>query len=248
MLFGQAAGGILGDLLGWRAVFLLLAGLFAVACAALVFEMSVNPLTRQRKPIDRKTSGFVADYKVVLGDPWARTVMLAVMLESIFVIGPFAYVGADLHQRFGLSFTLIGACVAAFGAGGLIYVVSVTTLVRRLGQRGLVTAGGAMLGLAYLALALSGTWWLTPLCTGAIGLGYYMLHNTLQTNASQMSPQARATALAIFSSALYVGQTIGVGLAAPIIDSYGAPLVFAIAATALPLLGLWFGRRLKGRE
>jgi predicted MFS family arabinose efflux permease len=69
----------------------------------------------------------------------------------------------------------------------------------------------------------------------------------LQTNATQMSPQARGTALAIFSSALYVGQTIGVGLAAPVIDHYGAPPVFVIAAVALPLLGLWFARRLKGR-
>lgn len=248
LLFGQAAGGILGDWLGWRAVFFVLAGLFAFASAALVYEMSINPITRRRKHAGGRTGGFVADYKIVLGDRWARTVMLAVMLESVFVIGPFAYVGADLHLRFGLSFTMIGGVVAAFGAGGLLYVLSITPLVKRLGQRGLVTAGGAMLGAAYLLLALGGTWWLSPLATGAIGLGYYMLHNTLQTNATQMSPQARGTALAIFSSALYLGQTIGVALAAPVIDYYGAPPLFVIAAVALPLLGLWFARRLKGRD
>ena len=46
----------------------------------------------------------------------------------------------------------------------------------------------------------------------AIGLGFYMLHNTLQTNATQMTPEARGTAVAIFSSALYLGQTLGVAV------------------------------------
>ena len=37
-----------------------------------------------------------------------------------------------------------------------------------------------------------------PLATSTIGLGYYMLHNTLQTNATQMTPEARGTAVAGF--------------------------------------------------
>jgi len=50
-LFGQAAGGVLGDLLGWRNVFFVLAGLFALAAAGLVFELAVNPQSRQpRQP------------------------------------------------------------------------------------------------------------------------------------------------------------------------------------------------------
>ncbi len=244
-LFGQAAGGILGDWLGWRAVFFVLAGLFVFAAAVLTFELSVNPLTRRTRVVERRPGGFIGEYKAVLGDAWARILMLAVLLESIFVIGPFAYLGADLHLRFGLGFSLIGAVVAAFGIGGMIYVLSVTTLVRRLGQRGLVTIGGAVLGAAYLILALTTTWLLAPLASLVIGLGYFMLHNTLQTNASQMTPAVRGTALAIFSAALYIGQTIGVALAAPVVDAYGAPAVFIVAAVALPLLGLWVSRELK---
>ena len=45
-----------------------------------------------------------------------------------------------------------------------------------------------------------------------------MLHNTLQTNATQMTPEARGTAVAIFSSAIYLGQRLGVALAAPVFD------------------------------
>ena len=40
LLFGQVAGGVLGDLFGWRNVFVILAGLFALAAAALVLELA----------------------------------------------------------------------------------------------------------------------------------------------------------------------------------------------------------------
>ena len=46
-LFGQAAGGVLGDLVGWRNVFFVLVRHLRVATAGLVFELVVNPLTRE---------------------------------------------------------------------------------------------------------------------------------------------------------------------------------------------------------
>ena len=75
-----------------------------------------------------------------------------------------------------------------------------------------------------------------------------MLHNTLQTNATQMAPRARATGVCMFSAALYLGQPAGVAAMAPVIDRYGATPVFGFAAIALPTLGLWFARRLVARR
>ncbi|MGC1445790.1 MAG: MFS transporter, partial [Xanthobacteraceae bacterium] len=91
-------------------------------------------------------------------------------------------------------------------------------------------------------------WWLAPLATTAIGLGFYMLHNTLQTNATQMTPEARGTAVALFSSALYIGQTAGVALGALVIDRAGAIPLFLGTAAALPALALWFAGELRRRQ
>jgi predicted MFS family arabinose efflux permease len=71
-----------------------------------------------------------------------------------------------------------------------------------------------------------------------------MLHNTLQTNATQMAPQARSTAVAIFSSALYLGQTAGVAAASLVVDRHTAEPVFLASAALLPVLALWFTRSL----
>jgi YNFM family putative membrane transporter len=241
-LSGQAAGGVLGDLLGWRNVFFVLAGVFALATAGLVFELITNPATRKPGHPNETTRGFVADYAAVLSGSFARIVILVAFVENILVWGAFAYIGAFLRQRFGLSFTLIGLSVGCFGIGGLIYAGMVRLFVLRLGQVRLAIAGGFVIALGYVVLCIAPAWWLAPLGTIAIGLGFYMLHNTLQTNATQMTPQARGTAVAIFSSAIFIGQTAGVAIGSLLIDRFGAVLLFLISAVLLPALSIWFGR------
>jgi len=244
-LFGQAAGGVLGDLMGWRNVFFVLAGMFALATAGLVFELVVNPLTRRRQQSGKGWQGFVGEYSVVLSNPFARAVLLAAFVEGALMWGAFAYIGADLRLRFGLTYTLVGIAVACFGIGGLIYAAMVKVFVRRLGQIRLAIGGALVLAAAFIEIAIGPVWWLAPVATTAIGLGFYMLHNTLQTNATLMTPEARGTAVALFSSALYVGQTIGVAIGALVIDRLGATPLFLGSAVALPVLAIWFAGELK---
>jgi predicted MFS family arabinose efflux permease len=247
-LFGQAMGGVLGDLIGWRGVFFLLAGIYAVSAAALLYELRTNPVTRWGQGAGRGGRSLIADYGVVLRDPWARLICIFAFLESVAMWGPFAFVGADLNSRFGLSYTMVGLVVGMFAIGGLIYSTSVRSLVGWFGQTGLAITGGAMLAVAYLVLAVQPVWWVSPVAVCGIGLGYYMLHNTLQTNATQMTPQARGTAVALFSSALYLGQTVGVAFAAPVVDRAGAAPIFLTAAGALIGMGFWFAWLLRRRR
>jgi YNFM family putative membrane transporter len=247
-LFGQAAGGVLGDLMGWRNVFFVLAGLFALAVAGLVAELITNPQTRRSDESAGTSRGFVRDYAAVLSNPFARIIILAGFIEAALAWGAFAYIGADLRLHFGLSFTLVGLTVAFFGIGGLIYAALVRHFIYQLGQSGLTVAGGLVLATAYVALAVETVWWLAPIAVTAIGLGFYMFHNTLQTNATQMTPEARGTAVAIFSSSLYMGQTAGVAAGALVIDRFGATPLFIGTAIGFPALAVWFAHELRRRR
>jgi predicted MFS family arabinose efflux permease len=247
-LFGQAAGGVLGDMFGWRSVFFILGTLFALATAGLIYELITNPATRAAGRPDERSRGFVADYKAVLSNPWARIVIFAVFIESAFGWGAFAYIGADLKQRFGLSLTAVGLIVGCFALGGLVYTATVQQLVNRFGQSGLAIGGAMLCGGCYLILASGLAWWLAPVAVGLYGLGFYALHNTLQTCGTQMTPEARATGFALFSSAIYVGQTIGVGVSAGIFDRAGAVPLLVIAGLVLPTMAVWFARELKRRR
>lgn len=247
LVSGQIIGGVIGDHFGWRAVFHVIAVLFVVVALAMAIELLRNPLTRSAGRSQAGKLGLMAGYVDVLSRRWARVVIFAVLAEAAIMFATFAYIGADLHARQGMSFSAVGLVLAVFGAGGMIYVLNVQTLVNRLGQSGLVIWGGAMLCASYLALAFIPVWWAAVAAIIVIGLGFHMVHNTLQVNATQMAPDSRATALALFSSALYLGQSIGVALAAPVVDHYGAVPVFVATALLWPLLAFWFVGELRRR-
>jgi len=246
-LFGQAAGGVLGDMFGWRNVFFILGTMFALATAGLIYELITNPRTRPAGRPEDRSRGFIADYKTVLSSRWARIVIFAVFLEAVFGWGAFAYIGADLNQRFGLSLTAVGLIVGCFALGGLVYTATVQQLVNQFGQSGLAIGGAVACGVSYLVLASGLAWWLAPIAVGFYGLGFYALHNTLQTCGTQMTPDARATGFALFSSAIYVGQTVGVGLSAIVFDRAGAVPLLVVAGLALPAMAVWFARELRRR-
>jgi len=63
-----------------------------------------------------------------------------------------------------------------------------------------------------------------------------------------MAPEARGAAMALFALCLFLGQAVGVPVAAPIVDKWGAPPVFWTAAIILPSLALWFVHALKRRQ
>lgn len=246
-LFGQSAGGVIGDYFGWRAMFFVLAALFAVAAIALSYELATNPAASGGRGT-QPSRGLRADYASVLSNPWVRFVLLVVFIEGAVLQGVFPFIGADLHLRFGLSFTMIGLIIGIFGIGGLFYAATVASMMRRLGQVGIARTGGLVMGLAFLTLAVQPTWWPAPVAVLLIGLGFYMMHNTLQTIGTQMSPEARGTSVALFASVYFLGQTAGVTLAAPVMDRFGGPPLFVVSAVLLPLLAFWFTSRLAKRS
>jgi MFS transporter, YNFM family, putative membrane transport protein len=245
LMTGAALGGAVGDWLGWRAVFWVLAAIYISAGAALVAVMRARP--DLAAPGEQAAGSMLAQMLGVLRRRWARTVIMVVALEGGVFWGAFTFVGADLHLRFGLGFAAVGLAVACFGAGGFLYVMVAHHLVRILGERGLCLYGGIGLGLAFAGMALAPSVGFSFAAIVASGVSFYMLHNTLQTNGTQMAPEARGSGLALFALCLFVGQAVGVPVAAPVVDQYGAPVVFWAAALFLPLLAFWFAHALRHR-
>lgn len=247
--FGQAGGGFLGAEIGWRGALVVLSAIYLLAAAALVWELMRNPLTRVRHGAGQTTFSQTIRQSIgLLKRPWIRVVVVTVFFEGMAMYAAFAFIGADLHQRFGIGFGTVGLTLAAFGIGGLIYALSARLLVPRLGERGLAGIGGVIIACAYLALAATPVLGAVPFIMVLIGLGFYMLHNTLQTNATQMAPEARGAGVSLFALALFLGQAVGVALAASVIDQVGAKPVYITAALTLPVIAFWFRARLKQRR
>jgi len=96
-----------------------------------------------------------------------------------------------------------------------------------------------------MILALGSGWGWGVLASLLAGLGFYQLHNTLQTQATQMAPASRGTAVSIFASCFFLAQAVGVSLGAVFVSHFGAQWLFACSAVILPMVGLFFSFRLK---
>lgn len=233
---GQFIGGVFADTLGWRWAFAFLASLYLVIGAIVLLESRANPSTHHRHA-DTPRKGIVGQAAQVFAQPWARVILSIVFLEGMLVFGALAFVPSYLHERFGLSLTMAGAAMAFFGIGGLTYILAAKHFVRRLGEVGLATGGGILIALGWAMLAWGESWlWALP-ASYFVGLGFYMLHNTLQTNATQMAPAVRGTAVSLFASSFFLGQSLGVMAAAHILATAGIVPMLLIAALGTPLVG-----------
>jgi predicted MFS family arabinose efflux permease len=240
---GQVLGGLLGERFGWRVPFYALAVLCLVTAACLALELRANPLTRGGRR-GAGSAGFVDGMRRVLARPWPRIVLATAFCEGLAVYGPFTFIASYLHTRFEVSLAVAGGMIACFALGGMAYAVAAPRLIGALRERGLVLAAGVALFVAYAILAFAPVAWPAVPASLLLGLGFYMMHNTLQTNATQMAPEARGLGMSMFATCFFTGQSIGVAAAAVAVDRVGANPVFLAGAVALLALALWFRARL----
>jgi predicted MFS family arabinose efflux permease len=234
MMSGLWFGGFAADTLGWRSAFVLLAAMFAEA-AVLLWR------ARQKSPAPAATQppSLIASFRLtgqLLGTPRVRLILTVTAAEGALVFGAMAFMPTHLHQQFGLSVVAAGSVMMLYGVGGLLYSQMARRWLAWLGERGLVRTGAALVAVGLLVLAWGSGVWLGMLACLMTGLGFYMLHNTLQVQATQMAPAARGSAVTLFACSLFFGQSTGVLLMAQSVDM--GCLSYAITAAALGVSGL----------
>lgn len=148
-------------------------------------------------------------YGYLLKRPKAPVVLVTVLIEGIFVFGGLTYLASSLSKRFGVSTILAGLMVGGFGIGGLIYSATVKKLVARIGDLGIFLLGGMLLAFAYVAIGLMPNWQSFLPLVIVLGMGFYTMHSTLQTRATEIAPEARGTAISLFAFMFFMGQSIG---------------------------------------
>ncbi len=243
MIAGQWVSGLLTDLFGWRTVFAILALLFCTAGLAI----SLNREVRSDPVRPVSSLGYMNQILNVVRRPWARWILAMVATEGAFAFSVMAFLPTYLTVEFGLGITWATAVVILYGVGGMVYSFAAKPLLERLGESGQALAGGTLLGLSWCLLAIATHWQVAmPACTLA-GIGYYMLHNTLTTHATQMAPEVRGTAVGLYASALFTGIAAGVSLTGLAIDRIGFRPLFLVCGIGLTVLGVVFGHSLRLR-
>ena len=248
---GQLMGGVLTDALGWRWAFAFMTLLFAVVGLLLMGDLrrqqAASPVALKPAPGAARPP-FLKQALGIITGRWSRVVLLMAIVEGAVGFGVLAMWASHLHRSLGLPLSLAGAIVALFGMGGMLYMAVSRHMIRRFGQQGLVSIGGALVGLCALVLAYTPYWLPAVPASLLAGFGFFMFHNTMQANATQMAPHARGTAVSLFASCLFLGQSLGVVLAAALIGHIGTGAVIALGGGVMALEGLYFAWALRRRD
>jgi predicted MFS family arabinose efflux permease len=205
-LLGASIAGIVGDLAGWRAVFLVAGGLGVLVVIAAVIGFRNSPKERTTG-FDLSTIG--PNYRAIFRNPLAKICFGAVFIESLVVFGIFPHMAAIMQQAGETRASIAGIVLAGFGVGAVFYAFCVAWLLRSLGERKLMIGGGLMMAAFCLILTLRLPWPLEFLNFAMLGFGFYWLHGCIQVYATELAPQARGSSMALHSASFFLGQAAG---------------------------------------
>jgi MFS transporter, DHA1 family, inner membrane transport protein len=204
-LLGASFSGVIGDFLGWRGVLSIL-GILVVA-ASVAVTAGFRGVSLSNAPKTSLTTLWHG-YRTIFANPNALC-YAAVFIEGCCVLGLFPYIASFLFELGETSLSIAGIVIAGFAVGGLFYTMTVSRFLPRLGVNGMMISGASLVGLQLVALAFGPGWKVQASCLMLMGWGFYMIHGCLQVFASELSAEARATALALHSFFFFMGQTVG---------------------------------------
>jgi predicted MFS family arabinose efflux permease len=227
-----AAGGLAAYLGAWRLAFAAPA-LFGAALAVL--------LTRLPEPGSfgaGKREGPLVQLGRVLGRPWAVVVVGIALVEGAVILGCLTYLAPSL-ESIGFSPAVAGLAVGLYGLAVIGWTRLVKLLTSHLGASALILIGAGMLALGYATVAAGQSLAGVSAAAVLIGGGFAFMHSTLQTWATEVVPEARATVISLFAAALFAGSGVATAAAAPLAEAGSFGLIFALGALVAAPLGLF---------
>ena len=92
-------------------------------------------------------------YRTIFANPNAFC-YAAVFVEGCCVLGLFPYIASFLFDLGETSLSIAGVVIAGFAVGGLVYTLTVSRLLPKIGVNGMMIAGAALVGLQLIVVAV----------------------------------------------------------------------------------------------
>ncbi len=209
-----AIGGFLAAVVSWRSIFVIIA-VISACCMLLILR---EPGVRQRPPQTERS--WFEPFRLALEDRRHLGYFGLIVVEGTIVLGSFSFFGLILRERDGFSFTAIGVIISLYGLASIVAGRFLGSMAGRLGERRMILAGGTLITLAIVCMTLPPLPFF-PLAMLLGGFGFITMHTTFQTRATEISPSARATGVAIFAFSLFLGGSIGSFVVAQSFELFG---------------------------
>jgi predicted MFS family arabinose efflux permease len=241
-LLGASFAGVLAQAFGWRGVLWLSAGIiFAIAAATMVLLPSIEPKRQQ----PARAALALENYRAVLRNRLSYVCFGVVMVEGVCIHGSLPFIGEYLHGLGKGGVREAGIVISGMAIGGLLFAFGVPLFLRFMRRRHMMGLGGVFGGLGLACMALGADWPVEAVFMALTGFGFFLLHNPVQTEVSELAPMARASAYSLHAFTFYIGQAIGPVLYGLGLHTIGLSRSFAVAAICFLFTGLTAFRLLR---
>lgn len=222
---GTLTSGLGVETIGWRAFYVITAGL----CALVAWYVSGVPEPARPAPLPVRTA-----FATVLSNGWSWLLYALVFVEAGVLLGGFAMIPASIELSGGTP-AIAGLLTAGYGVSVLVMSYIARTASARLAAAVLLVIGGTGAVLAYALLAID----ITPVfvvgSVALLGVAWVFMHTTLQTWATSLTSEARATAVSLFAGFMFFGNAVGTLVAGVALEDAGSRALF-LSAAAIALI------------
>jgi DHA1 family inner membrane transport protein len=225
MIAGVSFSVVLAELFSWRAVYVSVSCLAALALIAL-FRLNMQ---------DRPAAGIAPSPLSALGLPGIKSLLVVCGAFMTAFYGLYAYLGDHLHQDLGLPVTANGGVAIAYGAGfGCAALLS--GMVDRFGPKRLMPLVLLVAAAVYLGLALFGSTLVGVICLlFVLGLVNHLGVNLLIQRLTAIDPAKRGTLMGLNSAVTYLAVFAGSSSYGPLYTDHGFT---ALSLVSLALMGI----------
>lgn len=231
---GVPLGAYVGATFGWRAGFALVA-LGSAATATAIWLLVPRGLPAK--------GADAAAWRALLGNPSLLALLAVTSLFMAGSFGLFSYLVPAARALVGASPEVVSALLAAFGIAAVTGNAAAARYMDRLGAGTVVILCLALMAASHLAFPFTqGSAFLLGAMVFAWGLGGFAANGAQQARLVALAPSQAAVAVALNTSAVFLGQAAGTAASGALIAHVPGPAGFAaIPWISVPLFSAAIG-------
>ena len=226
---GIPIGALLGEWIGWRMVFAVMAALSLFSAIAVWFTV---PPKLFGVPLNLKS------WISVFTSPALLCVLLVTLISMSGQISVLGYLGPILKQVTAASTPEISLAFLVAGVAGVLGNTLGSNMVRNMAVHKVIAWALLSLCIGFFIFTLMfGNYWGMILGMALWGLGTFSSNSLQQSRLVQLAPPLASATVALNTSAVYLGQAIGSGVGGQLLKG-GATALSGYTALGFLILAL----------